>query len=221
MTETLLEAKSISKKYEDEYVLQNTDLKIDQGQFVAILGHSGSGKSTMLNILSSLLKPSSGQVLYKGKEIGQLSKSAVAKFRREDIGLVFQHYMLIPNLTIEENIQLGSKYAAEAADLLNKYPHQLSGGEQQRVCIARAVIKKPTILFCDEATGALDSENSKNIIVLLHAIKQTYGTSILFTTHNREIARTADRILLLEDGRIVRDDMNMEKLSPNQMSWEI
>ena len=233
MTETLLEAKSISKKYEDEYVLQNTDLKIDQGQFVAILGHSGSGKSTMLNILSSLLKPSSGQVLYKGKEIGQLSKSAVAKFRREDIGLVFQHYMLIPNLTVEENIQLGSKYAAEAADLeelalllgiekfLNKYPHQLSGGEQQRVCIARAVIKKPTILFCDEATGALDSENSKNIIVLLHVIKQNYGTSILFTTHNREIARTADRILLLEDGRIVRDDMNMEKLSPDQMSWGI
>ena len=105
--------------------------------------------------------------------------------------------------------------------LLNKYPHQLSGGEQQRVCIARAVIKKPTILFCDEATGALDSENSKNIIVLLHVIKQNYGTSILFTTHNREIARTADRILLLEDGRIVRDDMNMEKLSPDQMSWEI
>ena len=115
----------------------------------------------------------------------------MAKFRREDIGLVFQHYMLIPNLTVEENIQLGSKYAAEAADLeelalllgiekfLNKYPHQLSGGEQQRVCIARAVIKKPTILFCDEATGALDSENSKNIIVLLHVIKQNYGTSIL------------------------------------------
>ncbi|MDP5865580.1 ABC transporter ATP-binding protein [Streptococcus mutans] len=236
MTEALLEAKSISKKYEDRYVLQNTDLKIDHQQFVAILGHSGSGKSTMLNILSSLLKPSSGQVLYKGKEIGQLSKSAVAKFRREDIGLVFQvfqHYMLIPNLTVEENIQMGSKYALEAADLeelvsllgieklLNKYPHQLSGGEQQRVCIARAVIKKPAVLFCDEATGALDSENSKNIIVLLHAIKQTYGTSILFTTHNREIARTADRILLLEDGRIVRDDMNREKLSPDQMSWEI
>ena len=98
---------------------------------------------------------------------------------------------------------------------------RLSGGEQQRVCIARAVIEKPAVFFCDEATGALDSENSKNIIVLLHAIKQTYGTSILFTTHNREIARTADRILLLEDGRIVRDDMNMEKLSPDQMSWEI
>jgi len=231
---SLLELRHVSKAYNEKVLaLDDVNLTVEKGEWLAVMGPSGSGKSTMLNILSSLLKPSSGQVLYKGKEIGQLSKSAVAKFRREDIGLVFQHYMLIPNLTVEENIQLGSKYAAEAADLeelasllgieklLNKYPHQLSGGEQQRVCLARAVIKKPTILFCDEATGALDSENSKNIIVLLHAIKQSYGTSILFTTHNREIARTADRILLLEDGHIVRDDMNMEKLSPDQMSWEI
>ena len=217
MTETLLEAKSISKKYEDEYVLQNTDLKIDQRQFVAILGHSGSGKSTMLNILSSLLKPSSGQVLYKGKEIGQLSKSAVAKFRREDIGLVFQHYMLIPNLTVEENIQLGSKYAAEAADLeelasllgieklLNKYPHQLSGGEQQRVCIARALINHPALLLADEPTGNLDEKNEYLVMDIFEKLHNA-GSSIIVVTHDPEVGDEAERMIVLEHGRIAREE---------------
>ena len=213
MTEILLEAKSISKKYEDEYVLQNTDLKIDQGQFVAILGHSGSGKSTMLNILSSLLKPSSGQVLYKGKEIGQLSKSAVAKFRREDIGLVFQHYMLIPNLTVEENIQLGSKYAAEAADLeelalllgiekfLNKYPHQLSGGEQQRLCIARAVVHQPSLLIADEPSANLDRAYALDIMELFKSFHEA-GTTVIVSAHDETLMQDyGHRILRLQEGR--------------------
>ncbi|EHJ52756.1 ABC transporter ATP-binding protein [Streptococcus macacae] len=233
MTEALLEAKSISKKYESGYVLQNVDLSIEACQFISVLGHSGSGKSTMLNILSTLLKPTSGQVFYKGRDITQLSKKEISRIRREDIGMVFQHYIIIPNLTVEENIQLGNNKMSDAGKLeelcqllgiqhlLKKYPYQLSGGEQQRMCIARAVIKNPAILFCDEATGALDSENSKNIIVLLHDIKKRYGTSIIFTTHNREIAKTADRIVLLEDGHIIKNDKNTNILSPDRMSWEI
>lgn len=234
MDNILLEAKSISKKYEDNrYVLKEVDLTIKGGSFIAILGHSGSGKSTMLNILSSILKPTSGQVFYKGKDITRLSKQEIAGVRRNDIGFVFQHYLMLSNLTVRENIQMGSKKNIHDNDLdalcrllgidhlLEKYPYQLSGGEQQRACIARAVIKKPAILFCDEATGALDSNNSKNIIGLLHSIKKEYGTTIVFTTHNREIANTADRILVLEDGKIVDDYMNQEILSPEQMKWEI
>lgn len=233
MKEVLLEAKAISKKFEDRYVLENVDLSMEAGQFAAVLGHSGSGKSTMLNVLSSILKPTSGHVFYKGRDITKLNKKEIANIRREEIGLVFQHYMMLANLTIRENILMGNKKNSDnidleelctlmgIQDLLERYPYQLSGGEQQRACIARAVIKKPAILFCDEATGALDSENSKNIIVLLHNIKKKYGTTIIFTTHNREIANTADRILMLEDGRIVKDTMNMQILSPEQMKWEI
>ncbi len=136
-------------------------------------------------------------------------------------------------MTIRENIEIGNKKDNKNINLeelctllgiqhlLEHYPYQLSGGEQQRACIARAVIKKPEILFCDEATGALDSDNSKNIIILLHDIKKRYGTSIFFTTHNREIAKTADRIIILEDGHIVKDYMNIQILSPEQMKWEI
>ena len=233
MDSVLLETKSISKKYGDRYVIRDIDLKIGGGQFAVVLGHSGSGKSTMLNILSSILKPTSGHVFYHGKDITQLSKREIAHIRRNRIGFVFQHYMLLSNLTVWENIQIGAGNASVNLDLeelsrslglehlLDQYPHQLSGGEQQRVCIASGVIKKPEILFCDEATGALDRDNSKNIITLLHKIKKEYGTSIIFTTHNREIARTAERILVLEDGRLVNDYANKQIVSPEAMNWEM
>lgn len=234
MNNVLLEAKSITKKYDDtRYVLKEVDLVIEGGQFIAILGHSGSGKSTMLNVLSTILKPTSGQVFYRGKDITRLSKRDIASLRRDDIGFVFQHYLMLPNLTVRENIQIGNQKDKSAIDLeelcillgiaqlLERYPYQLSGGEQQRVCIARALIKNPAILFCDEATGALDSDNSKNIICMLHNIKKEYGITIVFTTHNREIAKTADRILQLEDGQIVEDYMNQQILPPEHMKWEI
>lgn len=155
MEEVLLEVKSVSKKFEDRYVLENVDMRLENCQFIAILGHSGSGKSTMLNILSSVLRPSTGYVFYKGRDITKLSKKEVAEIRREYIGLVSQHYMLLPNLTIRENIEIGNKKDNKNINLeelctllgiqhlLEHYPYQLSGGEQQRACIARAVIKKP------------------------------------------------------------------------------
>jgi putative ABC transport system ATP-binding protein len=233
MEQVILEAKGLSKKFEGGYVLKNVDLKIESRQFVVILGHSGSGKSTLLNMMSSILKPTSGHIFYNEKNMTELGKEEISKIRREEIGFIFQHYILLPNLTIEENICLGRSNQKQGIsldtlcsflgieNLLDKYPYQLSGGEQQRVCIARAVIKKPDILFCDEATGALDSENSKNIIRLLHNFKNTYGTSILFTTHNKEISKTANRVLVLEDGCIVQDTVNQNILSPENMKWEI
>lgn len=233
MGKPILEAKAVNKEYNQRYVLKNVDVSIDGGEFIAILGHSGSGKSTMLNIFSSILTPTSGQMLYHGQDITQLPENKLAELRREKIGLVFQHYMLLPNLNVRENIALGKKKSGEninldglckllgIQNLLDSYPYQLSGGEQQRACIARAVIKKPEILFCDEATGALDKDNSINIVTLLHKIKGEYGTTIFFTTHNREIAKTADRVLVLEDGHIIEDYVNQEKLAPEEMKWGI
>lgn len=233
MENILLEARSVSKKFDERYVLSDVSLSVEKGHFIAILGHSGSGKSTLLNVLSTILTPTRGEVLYAGEDISGFSKKQIANLRRDKIGFVFQHYLLIPNLTVRENILLGAAGVPKPQKLeelcallgieshLDSYPYKLSGGEQQRVCIARAVIKKPEILFCDEATGALDKDNSIGIVKLLHEIKNKYDTTVLFTTHNREIAKTADRVLILEDGHIVSDHMNEDVISPDNMEWEI
>lgn len=233
MNNVLLEAKNISKKFNDRYVLNNVNLSVEKGHFITILGHSGSGKSTLLNILSSILTTTEGEVLYDEARVSDFSERQLSKLRKEKIGFVFQHYILLPNLTVKENILLGAdnnptdQEVEELCDFLgikrhlNSYPYTLSGGEQQRVCIARAVIKKPDILFCDEATGALDKENSINIVSLLHRVKEKLGTTILFTTHNQEIAKTANRVLVLEDGHIVKDYVNDVMVAPEDMAWGI
>ena len=230
----ILEAKSVSKKYEkDIYVLKDINLNFNTNSFTAILGHSGSGKTTLLNVLSTILKPTSGNVTYKGNEITGLGKSEIAEIRRKEIGFVFQNYLLLSNLTVRENILIGSAKEKEEMDinslsillgidkLLDKLPYELSGGEQQRVSIARAVIKKPDILFCDEATGALDEDNSKNIVTLLHKIKNEYGMTVIFSTHNKKIASTADRIIFIRDGEIIHDEINNQPVLPENMNWEI
>lgn len=233
MGKVLLEAKSVSKDYQGRLVLNDVNLTADAGHFIAILGHSGSGKSTLLNVLSTILTPASGKVFYDGEDISSFSKKKIAELRKNKIGFVFQHYMLLPNLTVRENILLGAKDGTGEDELkelcallgiekhMDKYPYMMSGGEQQRVCIARAVIKKPEILFCDEATGALDKDNSINIVKLLHEVKNRFGTTVFFTTHNREIAKTADRVLVLEDGHVISDYVNEEILSPDMMAWGI
>lgn len=240
MGSVILEAKSVTKKFDERNVLNEVSLSVEKGHFIAVLGHSGSGKSTLLNVLSTILTPSSGEVFYNGKNITRFSKGEIANLRRDKIGFVFQHYMLLPNLTVRENIFLGAEkrdvYEHDKTDMseieklsallgidkyLDEYPYKLSGGEQQRVCIARAVAKNPEILFCDEATGALDKDNSINIVKLLHEIKKKFGTTIFFTTHNREIAKTADRVLVLEDGNVINDYMNDDIIDPGEMAWGI
>lgn len=230
----ILEAKSIYKSYEkDIYVLKDIHLTFEENSFTVILGHSGSGKTTLLNILSTILTPTSGEIFYKEKEIANQGKSAITQLRRNEIGFIFQNYLLLSNLTVRENILIGASKTKEALNieelssflgiqaLLDKLPYELSGGEQQRVAIARALIKKPTILFCDEATGALDETNSKNIVALLQKIKREYGMTIIFSTHNSKIAHAADRIIYLKDGKIHHDEQNEQILSSENINWEI
>jgi len=233
--ETILTAEKIVKRFhENETVLNGVDLSISSNSFNVILGASGSGKTTLLNIISGLLRPTSGKVLYNGSELTAFNSSQMADLKRNDIGHIFQSYLLLPNLTAEENIRIGMTTSRETSlpfgeitamlgidDILHKFPSQLSGGQQQRVSVARAIIKNPKILFCDEATGALDEENSRRVIKLLHSIKQQYGVTVVFITHNLRIADTAERVITMKDGRIHHDRRNHAPISADEMSWEI
>lgn len=227
----ILSAENITKDYGKEKVIKGITLALYQETFTVILGPSGSGKSTLLNILSGMVKPATGTVKYEDKIITALSQAALADWRRNNIGYVFQNYMLLSNLTAEENIKVGiaPKMTPLACDrlthfleiegLLDKFPAQLSGGQQQRVAIARAVIKGARFLVCDEATGALDEKNSKKVVELLHSLKNTFGVTILFATHNEQIAHTANRMITMKDGRIICDMENENPVSAKDMIW--
>ena len=214
----VLRAESISKIYCQNAVslqaLRSVSVTIQKGEFVAILGRSGSGKSTLLNILAGLDKPSEGKVYIDGTDIFHLSEEKRTLLRREKIGFVFQAYELLHALTVTENIRLpeltkDADYMRELLDTLEirqyekSYPDQLSGGEQQRVSIARALINHPPILFADEPTGNLDSKTERTVIDLLKNLAEKYGTSILKVTHNEDLVKDADRVIRLEDGEIV------------------
>lgn len=214
----VLRAESISKIYCQNAVslqaLRSVSVTIQKGEFVAILGRSGSGKSTLLNILAGLDKPSEGKVYIDGTDIFHLSEEKRTLLRREKIGFVFQKYELLHALTVTENIRLpeltkDADYMRELLDTLEirqyekSYPDQLSGGEQQRVSIARALINHPPILFADEPTGNLDSKTERTVIDLLKNLAEKYGTSILMVTHNEDLVKDADRVIRLEDGEIV------------------
>ncbi len=213
----VLRAESISKIYCQNAVslqaLRSVSVTIQKGEFVAILGRSGSGKSTLLNILAGLDKPSEGKVYIDGTDIFHLSEEKRTLLRREKIGFVFQAYELLHALTVTENIRLpeltkDADYMRELLDTLEirqyekSYPDQLSGGEQQRVSIARALINHPPILFADEPTGNLDSKTERTVIDLLKNLAEKYGTSILMVTHNEDLVKDADRVIRLEDGEI-------------------
>ncbi len=214
----VLRAENISKIYCQNAVslqaLRNISVTIQKGEFVAVLGRSGSGKSTLLNILAGLDKPSKGKVCIDGTDIFHLSEEKRTLLRREKIGFVFQAYELLHSLTVIENIRLPEltkdvQYVEELLDALKirqyekSYPDQLSGGEQQRTAIARALVNHPPILFADEPTGNLDSRTERVVIDLLKSLAAKYGTSILLVTHNEELVRDADRVIRLEDGEIV------------------
>lgn len=227
----ILEADNITKSYGKEEVLKGISLCIEENSFTAVLGPSGSGKSTMLNVLSGLMKPTSGTVKCDGKTVSDYNEAKLANWKRNDVGHVFQNYLLLENLTVEENIRIGISNSKESfsfdrlvrilelENLLGHFPAQLSGGQQQRVALARAVIKCPKLLFCDEATGALDEKNSKKVVELLHTIKKELGVTILFTTHNQQIAKTADRVITIKDGQLYKDIVNEAPIEVSQMVW--
>lgn len=228
---TIMKTENITKKYAKESVVNDICLDVCENTFTVILGPSGSGKSTLLNILSGLIKPTSGKVCYEDKVITDYSEQQLADWKRSEVGNVFQNYMLLNNLTAEENIKIGIApgkaplsfdrlvHMLEIDNILDKFPAQLSGGQQQRVAIARAVIKAPRLLFCDEATGALDEENSKKVVELLHCLKSTFGMTVMFTTHNTQIAETADRVLSIKNGKICNDIRNENPIAAQDMVW--
>lgn len=226
----MITAKNIKKKYNDQEVLRGIDLKIDKNEFVVILGASGSGKSTLLNILSGLEKSDSGEVVYDNESISDYSEKQLTKFRKDKIGFVFQQYYLLNNLTIEQNVKVGANLADNKEyvdiikdlgleDKLSKYPNELSGGEQQRVSIARALAKKPTVLFLDEPTGALDEETGRKILEYLLKLKDKSHFTMIMVTHNENIAELANKIIHVGSGRITSIVENHKPKSVEEIGW--
>ena len=218
---SLLELKNISKIYGDLHALDNVSLSVDNGDWVAIMGPSGSGKSTMMNIIGCMDKPTSGEVLLDGVDIARESAKNLTAIRRDKIGLIFQQFHLVNYLTAVENVMMSQYYhsmpdekeALEAldrvglADRARHLPSQLSGGEQQRVCIARALINYPEIVLADEPTGNLDEAN-ENIVLDIFQQLHREGTTLIVVTHDPEVGEVAQRTITLEHGRIVRDELN-------------
>ena len=212
-------------------VLNGISTLIDRGQICVILGPSGSGKSTLLNAIGGLDTVDSGQIHIDGKEITGLKPERLSDYRRDTLGFVFQFYNLIPNLTAEENIQVCgylSKVPLSMQELLdilgltehrNKFPSQLSGGQQQRCAIARALIKNPKLLLCDEPTGALDSKTAKEILILLEKINQIYGTTILMVTHNAAIRSMAHKVIQIRDGQFSGEYENDSRIPASGLTW--
>lgn len=224
----ILDVKNLSKTYGkgDTMVkaLDGVSFSVEQGEFVAIIGPSGSGKSTLLHILGGVDTPTSGSVIINDTDISQLDETALAIFRRRQIGLIYQFYNLIPILTVEENLTLPLLLDGRKPDkkqvqtLIDKLglshrlthlPNQLSGGQQQRVSIGRALVNNPALLLADEPTGNLDSENSKEIIALLRHFNKEFKQTVIIITHDEKIALSADRIISIEDGKIERDEVRM------------
>jgi len=234
-TPPLYRARALGKTYRmgevDVHALRGVDLEIDAGQFCVILGASGSGKSTLLNLMGGLDRPSSGSIYYANTDIGALEDAELTFFRRNHIGFVFQFYNLIANLSARENIELVTDIASdpmEAAQALalvglekraTHFPSQLSGGEQQRVAIARAIAKNPAVLLCDEPTGALDSTTGIMVLKALQQANHSLGTTTIVITHNAAIARMADYIVHMADGKIVKSENNLNPCAPDELSW--
>jgi putative ABC transport system ATP-binding protein len=224
----ILEIENMSKKYKDKYCLQGIHFTVEKGEWVAIMGPSGSGKSTFINMIGCLDKPTEGFININGKETTSLNKKQLTKLRRETIGLVFQQFHLIPHLNALENVMLAQYYhsmqdqkEAYAAlkqvgleERVHYFPAQLSGGEQQRVCIARALINYPALLLADEPTGNLDEANEKIVMQLFRELHQK-GHTILMVTHDHEVAACAERTIVLENGGISRVIENTDRPSPH------
>ena len=230
-----LEIKNIKKHFgEGESrveVLKGIDIEIEKGEFCVLLGPSGSGKSTLLNIIGGIDAADEGYISINGEKTADMNEKALTLYRRKHLGYIFQMYNLIPNLNIKENIEVGaylSDNPLDVDDLLktlglyehrHKLPNQLSGGQQQRTAIGRAIVKNPDILLCDEPTGALDYNTSKEILQLIEDVNKKYGNTIIMVTHNDAIKQMADTVVKLRDGMIRKNYLNETKLTAAELDW--
>ncbi|HAR92204.1 MAG TPA: macrolide ABC transporter ATP-binding protein [Eubacterium sp.] len=231
----IVEFKNVNRTYQvgdhEQKALVDVNLSLEKGKMIVILGPSGAGKSTFLNLLGGLDSPTSGTIIVDGKDISTLSNDELAEYRAAKVGFVFQSYNLIPTLTVEENVDLVREIAPNAMDtkemlddvgLLDhskKFPAELSGGEQQRVSIARALAKNPEILLCDEPTGALDSETGVVVLKVLMKMAKTYGKTIVVVTHNQSIAGIADEVIKVKNGKIKSFERQDNPLSIDEVEW--
>ncbi|MCP4664480.1 MAG: ABC transporter ATP-binding protein [bacterium] len=231
----IFEARGVTKVYHmgevDVHALRGIDLRLRESEFTVLLGPSGSGKSTLLNILGGLDVPSAGQVFYRGGELTGFSERELTRYRRHHVGFVFQFYNLIPSLTARENVALVTEIASDPltpeetlrlvglGDRMDHFPSQLSGGEQQRIAIARAIAKRPDVLLCDEPTGALDVTTGVVVLEAIETVNRELGTTTAVITHNAVIAEMADRVISLSDGRIASEKRNTAKLRPQELHW--
>ena len=231
----LIEVKNCTKKYitGDTTIYANKDISftVDKGQLVIVLGSSGAGKSTLLNILGGMDSCSSGGVIINGNNIAQYSPRQLTAYRRHDVGFVFQFYNLVPNLTAKENVELAAEIVPDAMDAvhalqsvglgqrIDNFPAQLSGGEQQRAAIARAIAKKPQILLCDEPTGALDYQTGKQVLQILQDMSRKHGSTVIIVTHNAAIAPIADQVIHIHDGQIASIQHNEHPQAIATIEW--
>lgn len=230
----MIEIKNIKKSYgmgeNKAQILKGVSLSIEEHAFTVILGASGSGKSTLLNIVSGLERADEGNILYHHTDITKLDDKKLTVFRKENIGFVFQQYYLLPNMNVDKNVKMGADLAnnkdyksiIEAVGLkekMNKYPSQLSGGEQQRVSVARALAKKPKVLFLDEPTGALDETTGRQVLEYISKLHNEYGFTIVMVTHNQNISEMADTVITMNSGNVLNVCSNTSKKTSYEIGW--
>lgn len=230
----MIEVENITKSYGSKdnrlLVLKGITARIEDGDFVVLLGASGSGKSTFLNVVSGLERADSGSVKYDGRDISGLSDSELTSFRKDTVGFIFQQYYLLPNMTVEKNVRMGADLAGNAdyrkiikavglEGKLKKYPGELSGGEQQRVSIARALAKKPKALFLDEPTGALDEETGRQALAYISDLQKEHGFTMVMVTHNQNIAQMANTVIKMNSGKIIEVSTNEAPKTAYEIGW--